>query len=81
MIGAADEFHEKTTRPNQAFQTDITYLKVVGWGWFYLSATLEDALAVSGCDSATVAHRPRLLSDNGASYISAHHVARMFHFI
>jgi transposase InsO family protein len=33
-------------------------------------ATLDDALAVSGCDSATVAHLPRLLSDNGASYIS-----------
>ncbi len=35
-----------------------------------VTATLEDALAASGCDSATVAHRPRLLSDNGSSYIS-----------
>ncbi len=32
--------------------------------------TLEDALAVSGCDKATVVHKPRLLSDNGSSYIS-----------
>ena len=32
--------------------------------------TLEDALAASGCDRATVAHKPRLLSDNGSSYIS-----------
>ncbi len=32
--------------------------------------TLEMALQASGCDQANVIHRPRLLSDNGASYIS-----------
>ncbi len=32
--------------------------------------TLELALEASGCASATVRHRPRLLSDNGSSYIS-----------
>ena len=29
------------------------------------------ALAASGCDSVRVVHKPRLLSDNGASYVSA----------
>lgn len=32
--------------------------------------TLDLALAASGCDSATVLHKPRLLSDNGPSYIA-----------
>ena len=42
MIKAADEFKEKTVRPNQLRQTDFTYLKVSGWGWFYLSTILDD---------------------------------------
>ena len=32
--------------------------------------TLELALQASGCDQANVVHKPRLLSDNGSSYIS-----------
>jgi putative transposase len=32
--------------------------------------TLDLALAASGLDQISVAHRPRLLSDNGASYIA-----------
>ena len=32
--------------------------------------TLELALAASGCDTAKVLHRPRLISDNGASYVA-----------
>jgi putative transposase len=85
---AADAFKDKTTG-------DFTYLKVIGWGWFYLSSVLDDfsryiiawklcttmkaedvtatlvlALKASGLDTASVLHRPRLLSDNGSSYIS-----------
>ena len=32
--------------------------------------TLELALQASGCDLAKVIHKPRLLSDNGSSYVS-----------
>jgi putative transposase len=31
VIKAADAFRDKTTAPNQLWQTDFTYLKVVGW--------------------------------------------------
>jgi transposase InsO family protein len=36
-----------------------------------VTATLDLALEGSGLDQATVIHRPRLLSDNGPSYVSA----------
>jgi len=36
-----------------------------------VSDTLEIALTASGCAQARVRHRPRLLSDNGPSYIAA----------
>ncbi|MDP6926959.1 MAG: DDE-type integrase/transposase/recombinase, partial [Rhodospirillales bacterium] len=35
-----------------------------------VTETLDLALKASGCDRAEVVHKPRLLSDNGSSYIS-----------
>ncbi len=39
---AADGFKDNTTATNQLWQTDFTYLKVVGGGWFYLSTILDE---------------------------------------
>ena len=96
LMKAADESTDKTTAPDQLWQTDFTYLKVIGWGWFYLSTVLDDfsryilawklcttmsatdvsdtlqiALQTSGLNQVRVLHRPRLLSDNGPSYLSS----------
>ena len=42
VMSAASEFKDKTTAINQMWQTDFTYLKIVGWGWMYLSTILDD---------------------------------------
>jgi transposase InsO family protein len=44
LVKAADAFTEQTTAPNQLWQTDFTYLKVVGWGVLrtHLSTILDD---------------------------------------
>jgi putative transposase len=36
-----------------------------------VTATIDLALQASGCDEATVTHKPRLLTDNGSSYVAA----------
>jgi transposase InsO family protein len=92
LIKAANEFKDKTVRVNEMWQTDFTYFKIPGWGWYYLSTILDDysrfivhwklcntmtaadaaqtideALIISNLDKSKM---PRLLSDNGSSYIA-----------
>jgi len=42
VMTAADRFQHPTKRPNELWQTDFTYFRVVGWGWYYLSTVLDD---------------------------------------
>ena len=42
VIKADDGVRDKRTAPNQLWQTNFTYLMVIGWGWFYLSTILGD---------------------------------------
>jgi putative transposase len=39
---AANEYQHQTTRINELWQTDFTYFKIIGWGWYYLSTILDD---------------------------------------
>jgi putative transposase len=42
VMTAADEFKHKTKRVHELWQTDFTYFKITGWGWYYLSTVLDD---------------------------------------
>jgi len=42
VLSAADEFRHKTRRVHELWQTDFTWMKVTGWGWYYLSSILDD---------------------------------------
>lgn len=42
LIKASDEFKDKTLRKDEMWQTDFTYFKIPGWGWYYLSTILDD---------------------------------------
>ena len=42
LLQAGDKFHTPTRRINELWQTDFTYFKIVGWGWYFLSTVLDD---------------------------------------
>ena len=41
-MSASDKFQNPTSRINELWQTDFTYFRVVGWGWYFLSTVLDD---------------------------------------
>jgi len=96
VISAGNKFKSPTRRVNELWQTDFTYFRITGWGWYYLSTVLDDysryilswylsssmntedvkitldiAIEKTGVNQVKVRHKPRLLSDNGSSYISS----------
>jgi len=42
VLSAKDKFEHPTQRVNELWQTDFSYFKIIGWGWYYLSSVMDD---------------------------------------
>jgi transposase InsO family protein len=42
LMQAGDCFKNPTRRIHELWQTDFTYFRIIGWGWYYLSTVLDD---------------------------------------
>jgi len=42
VISAADRFKQPTRSVHELWQTDFSYFRIVGWGWYYLSTVMDD---------------------------------------
>jgi transposase InsO family protein len=42
VLSASDKFANPTARVHELWQTDFTYFKIIGWGWYYLASILDD---------------------------------------
>ncbi|HVC29388.1 MAG TPA: transposase family protein [Gammaproteobacteria bacterium] len=76
-------FQNPTRQIHDPWQTDFTYFKVIGRGWYYLLTILDDysrfilawklyttkqTSGVTAVNRIAVRHRRRLLSDNSRAY-------------
>lgn len=42
VIKAAEKFAHPTYRVHELWQTNFTYFKIIGWGWYFLATILDD---------------------------------------
>jgi transposase InsO family protein len=42
VMSAKDVFDQPTRCVHEMWQTDFTYFKIIGWGWYYLLTVLDD---------------------------------------
>ena len=42
VVSAADRFKQPTKGVHELWQTDFSYFRIVGWGWYYLSTVMDD---------------------------------------
>lgn len=78
VITAADKFINPTKRINELWQTDFTYLKVILWGWYYLSTVMDDfsryIITWELCQNAT-AEAVKSLVERAITITGVKHVA------
>jgi transposase InsO family protein len=85
VISAKDHFEHPTTRVNELWQTDFTYLKVIDWGWYYLLTVLDDysryIIAWSLCKSMKAEDVKKTLeiaiAKTGVKHIHVYHRPRL----
>jgi len=42
VVSAANHFKQPTKHVHELWQTDFSYFRIVGWGWYYLSTVMDD---------------------------------------
>ena len=85
VLSAKDKFDQPTTRINQLWQTDFTYLKVIHWGWYYLSTVMDDysryILSWRLCSGMSAEDVKGTLDDaiavSGVDHVYVHHRPRL----
>jgi len=85
LMQASDKFQHPSKRVNELWQTDFTYFKIIGWGWYYLSTVLDDysrfIVAWQLCTSMTANDVAETLDDalyfTGLDQIKVRHKPRL----
>ena len=85
VISAKDRFDHPTRRVHELWQTDFTYFRVVGWGWYYLLTVLDDysryiidwkLFTGMGADDVTEL-LDRAIAKSGVEHIEVRHRPRL----
>ena len=85
LLSASDAFKNPTRQINELRQTDFTYLRFTGWGWYYLSTVMDDfsryiiawKLSKTMAASDVVETLDAALSRSGVEKVSVYHRPRL----
>jgi len=85
VLSARDKFPQPTKRVNELWQTDFTYFKVVGWGWYYLLTVLDDhsryilswKLTTGMASEDVTALLDQAIETTGVAGVAVHHRPRL----